>query len=74
MPTIPKEKKRKGSMTLTFVEKAKRFEGHWETKADNGNVYNGTLYFVFRETGEATGYYKFAGSDYKITIFVTTIK
>ena len=66
--------KRKGSMKLDFVEKSKRFEGHWETKADNGNVYNGTLYFVFKEIGEAEGYYKYAGSDYKITIFVPTKK
>ena len=66
--------KRKGSMKLDFVEKSKRFEGHWETKADNGNVYNGTLYFVFKESGEADGYYKYAGSDYKITIFVATNK
>lgn len=66
--------KRKGSMILTFAEKAKRFEGHWKTKADNGNVYNGTLYFLFKENGEAGGHYKYAGSDYKITIFVPTKK
>jgi hypothetical protein len=66
--------KRKGSMTLTFNEKAKRYEGNWKTNADNGNVYSGSLYFVFKENGEADGYYKYAGSDYKITIFVPTKK
>lgn len=64
---------RKGKMTLT--EKAmNRFEGNWKTIADNGNVYQGTLYFDFKTNGEANGYYKFAGSDYKITIFVPVKK
>jgi hypothetical protein len=59
---------RKGKMTLS--EKSNnRFEGNWKTIADNGNVYQGTLFFVFKANGEADGYYKYAGSDYKITIF-----
>ena len=66
--------KRKGSMKLDFIEKSKRFEGHWKTNADNGNVYSGTLYFVFKENGAADGYYKYAGSDYKITIFIPAKK
>ena len=66
--------KRKGSMKLDFIEKSKRFEGHWETNADNGNVYSGTLYFVFKENGAADGYYKYAGSDYKITIVIPAKK
>jgi hypothetical protein len=61
---------RQGAMTLTFNEKTKRFEGNWKTNADNGNVYSGSLYFVFKENGEADGYYKYAGSDYMITIFI----
>jgi hypothetical protein len=61
---------RQGAMTLTFNEKTKRFEGNWQTNADNGNVYSGSLYFVFKENGEADGYYKYAGSDYMITIFI----
>ena len=60
---------RKGKMTLTFNANTNRFEGNWQTNADNGNVYKGSLYFVFDENGEAEGEYKFANSDYKITIF-----
>jgi hypothetical protein len=64
---------RTGKMTLT--ENANhRFIGNWKTTADNGNVYQGTLYFDFEEDGEAQGYYKFAGSDYKIRIFIPTKK
>lgn len=60
---------RKGKMTLT--ERANhRYEGTWKTIADNGNVYEGTLYFTFKENGEAAGRYTFAGSDYKIRIFI----
>jgi hypothetical protein len=63
---------RKGKMTLTFNSNTNRFEGNWQTNADNGNVYKGSLYFVFSENGEALGKYKFANSDYKITIFKTS--
>ncbi len=64
---------RKGKMTLS--ENANhRFEGNWKTIADNGNVYQGSLYFDFKTSGEANGYYKFAGSDYKITIFIPVKK
>lgn len=56
-------------MTLTSKGK-NRFEGHWKTIADNGNVYQGDLYFVFKENGEADGHYKYMGSNYKITIFI----
>lgn len=64
---------RNGKTTLT-EKSMNRFEGNWKTIADNGNVYQGTLYFDFKENGEANGYYKFAGSEYKITIFVPTKK
>lgn len=64
---------RKGKMTLTENDNH-RFEGNWKTTADNGNVYQGTLYFDFKQNGEANGYYKFAGSDYIITIFIPTRK
>lgn len=60
---------RKGKMMLTLNAKSNRFEGNWQTNADNGNVYKGSLYFVFNESGEADGEYKFGGSNYKITIF-----
>lgn len=60
---------RKGKMTLTLNPKSNRMEGNWQTNADNGNVYKGSLYFVFAENGEATGEYKFVNSDYEITIF-----
>ena len=60
---------RKGKMTLTFNSDTNRFEGNWQTNADNGNVYKGSLYFLFRENGGASGKYKFANRDYKITIF-----
>lgn len=59
---------RKGKMTLAD-KGGNRFEGSWKTIADNGNVYQGVLYFNFKANGEADGYYKFAGGDYKITIF-----
>lgn len=61
--------KRKGKMTLTLVSD-NRFEGNWKTDADNGNSYDGALYFQFDGNGEASGYYKYGGSDYKITIFI----
>lgn len=60
---------RKGKMTLIFNPETNRFEGSWQTNADNGNVYKGSLYFVFDENGEANGEYQFAKSNYKITIF-----
>lgn len=59
---------RKGKMTLSDKGN-NRFEGNWKTVADNGNEYQGTLYFIFKASGEAEGYYKYSGSDYKITIF-----
>ena len=58
---------RTGKMTL-YDKGNHRFEGNWKTDADNGNAYQGTLYFVFDRDGNATGYYKFGGSDYAITI------
>lgn len=58
---------RNGKMTL-YNKMNNRFEGTWKTDADNGNSYRGTLYFVFDELGNAEGYYKFSGSDFKITI------
>lgn len=58
---------RTGKMTLN-KKSNNRFEGEWKTNADNGNSYQGTLYFVFDKNGTAIGYYKFGGSDYKITI------
>lgn len=60
---------RKGKMTLTLNPESNRMEGNWQTNADNGNVYKGTLFFIFNENGEANGKYRFANSDYKITIF-----
>ena len=60
---------RKGKMTLTLNVHANRFEGNWQTNADNGNIYKGSLFFIFNEKGEANGKYKFGGSNYKITIF-----
>ncbi len=59
---------RNGKMTLEENKSNNRFEGEWKTDADNGNSYQGTLYFVFNENGTANGYYQFGGSDYKITI------
>ena len=59
---------RKGKMTLTDKGND-RFEGNWKTVADNGNVYQGSLFFVFNTNGEAEGNYIYAGSYYKITIF-----
>ena len=61
---------RKGKMTLLINDSKEKFVGNWKTIADNGNVYQGSLYFVFKQNGEADGYYKYAGSDYKITIFI----
>ena len=61
------EENRNGRMTL-YNKTNNRFEGEWKTVADNGNSYQGTLYFVFDDAGNAQGYYKFGGSDYKITI------
>ena len=61
--------KRNGKMTLLLNTKTKRFEGGWKTIADNGNVYQGNLYFVFEKDGQANGFYQFGGTDYKITIF-----
>lgn len=58
---------RNGKMTLNNKSN-NRFEGEWKTDADNGNSYQGTLYFFFNKNGTAEGYYKFGGSDYKITI------
>lgn len=58
---------RNGKMTLRYKSK-NHFEGNWKTEADNGNSYQGTLYFIFDKDGTADGYYKFGGSDYKITI------
>jgi len=61
--------KRNGKMTLLLNPKTNRFEGGWKTVADNGNVYQGNLYFLFEKDGQATGFYQFGGTDYKITIF-----
>ena len=58
---------RNGKMTLAYKQPS-RYEGKWKTLADNGNSYEGTLYFVFDEHGEAEGHYEFGGSQYSITI------
>ena len=58
---------RNGKMTLQLTEK-NRLEGNWKTDADNGNSYSGSLYFTFKENGEASGQYKYGGTDYKIAI------
>ncbi|MDB4292294.1 hypothetical protein N9954_02735 [Maribacter sp.] len=60
---------RNGKMTLVLNTKSNRFEGNWKTIADNGNSYEGDMYFIFKEDGQANGFYKFSGADYKITIF-----
>ena len=60
---------RRGEMTLSFDAQTSRFQGNWLTNADNGNVFSGSLYFVFDKNGEATGKYTFANSEYNITIF-----
>ena len=60
---------RNGKMTLRPNPKVIRFEGEWKTIANNGNVYEGTLYFQFDESGQANGFYEFNGANYKITIF-----
>lgn len=60
---------RRGEMTLSFNTQTRRFEGNWLTTTDNGNVFQGSLYFVFDKNGEATGKYTFANSEYKIMIF-----
>lgn len=59
--------KRSGKMNLQR-KKEHRFEGNWHTKADNGNSYQGSLYFVFDNDGTAKGKYQYAGSSYNITI------
>ncbi len=59
---------RNGEMSLTFNAETNRFEGNWQTNADNGNVYKGSLYFVFDENGEAKGAYKFNNSNYRISL------
>ncbi|MGD1843008.1 MAG: hypothetical protein ACFB0B_19260 [Thermonemataceae bacterium] len=59
---------RKGKMSLIFKAQTGRFEGNWQTKADNGNIYKGSLYFTFNEKGKETGKYNFENSDYKITL------
>ncbi|SMB99485.1 hypothetical protein SAMN00120144_0221 [Hymenobacter roseosalivarius DSM 11622] len=61
---------RQGRMSLAWQPPANRFEGTWRTQADNGNVYQGPLYLVFQENGEATGQYTFLGSRYAITLFL----
>ena len=58
---------RECKMTL-FSRCNHRYEGNWKTDADNGNSYDGTLYFVFDERGNAKGVYKYGGGDYDITI------
>lgn len=59
---------RKGKMALSYSAVSERYEGSWKTKADNGNVYQGSIYLVFSENGKAKGKYRFMNSDYKITI------
>jgi len=66
------QENRNGKMTLSDKGN-NRFEGNWKTDADNGNSYQGSLYFVFDKLGNADGYYKFGGSDYKITIRLLTL-
>lgn len=61
--------KRKGKMTLLLNSETKKFEGGWKTVADNGNVYEGNLHFVFEKDGQAYGFYQFGGTDFKIAIF-----
>ncbi len=63
------DEKRKGQMLLVWIEGANRFEGSWETKADNGNVYKGTMYFIFAKDGTANGWYDYGGNAYEIKIF-----
>ncbi len=58
---------RKGRMNLLLTDENK-LTGNWKTDADNGNSYQGPLYFTFRENGEASGQYNYGGTDYKITI------
>lgn len=60
---------RNGKMTLSRKHKTNRFEGKWKTVANNGNVYQGDLYFLFEDNGQADGFYQFNGTNYKITIF-----
>ena len=62
------QESRNGKMTLQDKGN-NRFEGNWKTLADNGNSYQGSLYFIFDESGGAEGQYKFAGANYKIIIF-----
>ncbi len=62
--------KRTGKMTL-HDRGNNRFEGHWKTAADNGNSYQGSLYFIFDALGNANGSYEFGGSNYNISIVKT---
>jgi hypothetical protein len=59
---------RKGKMTLTFNSDTDRFEGNWQTNADNGNAYKGSLYLIFNENAEASGHYQYMGTNYSISI------
>ncbi len=59
--------KRKGRMKMLLTDQG-RFEGDWKTNAHNGNNYNGSLYLVFKESGEASGQYQYSGTNYKIAI------
>jgi len=61
--------KRNGEMTLLLNLTTKRYEGGWKTIADNGNTYQGDLYFEFEKDGQANGFYQFGGTNYKLTIF-----
>ncbi len=60
---------RNGKMTLALNPNTNRFEGDWKTVADNGNAYQGDLYFEFKDNGQADGFYHYGGINYKITIF-----
>ncbi|MEM6843095.1 MAG: hypothetical protein AAF944_26720 [Bacteroidota bacterium] len=59
---------RNGKMTLLLNNKTGRFEGNWKTVADNGDVYQGKLYFVFGEDDQAKRFYRFKGANYRIMI------
>ena len=61
---------RSGNMELFLDEKSDQFVGNWKTVAENGNVYQGRLYLVFEESGEASGSYQFLGASYKINILI----
>jgi hypothetical protein len=60
---------RTGKMQLTKT-KPNHFKGNWKTNADNGNVYQGSLYLDFATNGTAKGFYKYGGSDYSIILFL----